>query len=556
MDDGNRPARGHRAAARPRRRCAVALGLILGLILGLVWPSAPAAAIGESVDGFPNWRERVIHQWINRARSDPQFEMDQCGASCAERACHVPLPPLPWALPLNRAARFHADAMVQQGFFAHDSPCTLVSNIDALYPASCNGAASCACAGSGTTAWWQRIQLFGGSPSGEIIASPADPNQAFYLWLYEHSTTSECSFTGANGHRWLILQASGSVGIGSSGRSVGNFGNGGTPAKIPSGSHYPQQAASVGVWANWYDTAAPSDASVNVEGTCSAMQLARGTGTNGAFHASIAGVGSGCHRYYFAFRDSNGTEVTYPSTGSLAIGSGVDCPDWDTLRPPACDATPTPTATGTPSASPSPSATATPTPSPTVAATATATETPSAPVAGTIRYRDGGSVIPAFSVALLHNGGVVHVETNVTGAYSAIAPIGPLTVAPQGEVADNAAIDGDDAAAILRAAVGLAEPSAAARLAGDASGNGLLSAWDAVLILRRASGATEPFPVAQACGTTTFFIPQGAPPAVGIAPHPASCERGRQTIDVGPAGASELNFEAVLIGDFAASWTP
>ena len=36
------------------------------------------------------------------------------------------------------------------------------------------------------------------------------------------------------------------------------------------------------------------------------MTLARGSATNGAWHASLSGVGSGCHRYFFAFKDSNG----------------------------------------------------------------------------------------------------------------------------------------------------------------------------------------------------------------------------------------------------------
>ncbi len=44
-----------------------------------------------------------------------------------------------------------------------------------------------------------------------------------------------------NGHRWLILTNTGSVGIGEVGSyNTGNFSTGTAPAKIPSGSHYPQ----------------------------------------------------------------------------------------------------------------------------------------------------------------------------------------------------------------------------------------------------------------------------------------------------------------------------
>ena len=56
---------------------------------------------------------------------------------------------------------------------------------------------------------------------------------------------------------------------------------------------------------------------------------------------SLAGVGSGCHRYYFEFLDSVGTRTTYPTTGSLAIGAGAGCPEWDASRPSSCLIAPT-----------------------------------------------------------------------------------------------------------------------------------------------------------------------------------------------------------------------
>ena len=49
---------------------------------------------GESINGFPNWAERVILEWMNRARVDPQKEMTACGAACSEAICYKPAAPL------------------------------------------------------------------------------------------------------------------------------------------------------------------------------------------------------------------------------------------------------------------------------------------------------------------------------------------------------------------------------------------------------------------------------------------------------------------------------
>ncbi len=315
-----------------RRLFVLAFAVLLG--------APPAFAVGESVGGFPNWAERVMHQLANRARVDPQLEMAACGANCGEAACHAPRPPLYYKRTLNRAARFHAAHQVQNGYFAHTSSCTLVGNIDALYPNACDGAAACACVGginqcSGScSSFSQRVSLFGGGPSGEIIASPADPAYAFDLWLYEPSSSPACSFSASNGHRWLLLQSSGAVGFGSNGYSVGDFSSGGGEVhKIASGSHWPRQAARVETWASFYDAAAPQAAEVVLDGACVALALGRGTPENGAWHADLDGVGSGCHRYYFAFRDAGGALVSYPETGSLGIGPAATCAEWSEERP-------------------------------------------------------------------------------------------------------------------------------------------------------------------------------------------------------------------------------
>jgi MYXO-CTERM domain-containing protein len=301
-----------------------------------------AFAYGESVAGFPTWPERVEHEWMNRARCDPQVEMMKCGNACGEAACYKPTAPLGWSDKLAHAARYHSDEMVKQSFFSHPSACTLVQNIGTLYPTMCDGSAACACVGGVKmcnpmcTDPFLRMSLFGGQGSGEIIASPTEPDQAFYLWLFENSASQTCAFSLANGHRWLILTGGPNVGVGVGiGNSTGDFGGPGATSKIPSGSHYPRQAASVEAWANWFDNAGPQQALVDLDGTCTTMTRKRGTDANGAFSATLNGVGTGCHRYYFIFKDSAGVTITYPTTGSLAIGSGNACPDWDMTRPAA-----------------------------------------------------------------------------------------------------------------------------------------------------------------------------------------------------------------------------
>ena len=317
--------------------------IALVTVAALLALGAPARADGEAVAGFPNWQERVMHEWTNRARCDPQVEMTACGAACGEGACYTPQPPLPWNSALNHSARFHSDEMAAQSYFAHDSQCTLVTTIDTLYPGTCTGAASCACVG-GTkacsttcTPWYARIGLFGGSAAGEIIASGTDPDGAFYQWLFEGYSSTACGYNQGpptNGHRYNILMSGPAVGYGQgTGASVGDFGSSGTLGKIASGSHYPRSGATVDAWANWYDTAAPHAALVNVDGTCTALALARGSTTNGAYHAALAGMGTGCHRYFFLFHDASDAIVTYPTTGSLGIGPAGSCADWDTSRP-------------------------------------------------------------------------------------------------------------------------------------------------------------------------------------------------------------------------------
>ena len=559
-------------------RCAI-------FALGVALAPSDAWAVGEPVNGFPNWAERVIHEWINRARVDPQLEMNACGGPCVERTCYGPLPPLSWNEALNRSARFHSDELVRQGYFAHDSACTVVSNINTLYPTSCNGAASCACVGGtktctapqGCTAWWQRVQLFGGSPSGEIIASPSDPNQAFYLWLFEPGDTTTCEFTSSNGHRWLILTSTGAVGVGVAGYSTGDFGAGNAPSKIPSGSHYPQQAASVETWANWYDTAGPTVASVNVDGTCRSMSLQRGTQTNGAWSATVSGVGSGCHRYYFSFRDAGGATVTYPTTGSLGIGTTA-CADWDSTRPAACTAgspaptnTSTATATATRTASRTASRTSTatatasrsptPTRTPIPVSTPTLTATPSGKdVSGVVRYYSND--LPVSDVSVHASGAAtVTASTDPSGHYALTdVPTQDVLVSADRAGGTDRAVSALDASFVLQFVAGLRPLSAQQVLACDVTGNGSLSALDATQLLQYATGLITSFPVTAACDSDWVFIPNpvAAPNQTLIQPQPGSqqCVPGGIAYAALSGSLDQQNFSALVFGDCTGNWQP
>ncbi len=314
---------------------------------------AQAEASGEKIDGYPNWAERVQLELTNRARVDPQLEMELCGDNCTEAACYSVKTPLYLNRDNSRAARFHGANMKKMGFFGHSSKCTLKPDIADLWDNGCDGSAECSCTGGQASCnptcntAQSRVGLFGSNYFGEIIAGGSSPNQAFYLWLYESAGGNDaCMFTQDNGHRWLLLTAGSGVGFGAQDYFVGDFG-GADPdekGKIASGAHWPRGGNNVEAWANWYDQGGgPTKALINLDGACSPMSLERGSADNGAYFAQLSDLGQGCHRYYFVFEDSQGETVTYPSAGSLGIGQAGACDDWTEDRPAlgeGCDCAP------------------------------------------------------------------------------------------------------------------------------------------------------------------------------------------------------------------------
>lgn len=301
-------------------------------------------AYGEPESGFPTWYERMIHVLVNRARADPPAALAPCapcGAAgcCADHVCFTtPRPPLWWRADLARSSRFHAQNLTATGCgMSHDSPCTLVSNIDALYPGSCDGAAACACAdalscGAGDD-FATRLSRFGVSNwVAENIAGYGDPVAIFDAWLLENASDATCQWSSANGHRWNILGDYTHLGVGGYGSfTVQDFHR--TTAeshRIPAGAHYPETGAvDIAFRANWYDTQGPRAARVNLGGTCYSMMRERGQPANSTW-LRVLDPGAGCQRYYFLFSDSLQQPVTYPDSGSF----GLNCPDdWSIDRP-------------------------------------------------------------------------------------------------------------------------------------------------------------------------------------------------------------------------------
>jgi hypothetical protein len=333
--------------------------LLIAVCPALAQPLKPKANYGEPNGTFPNWEERAVAQLTNRARVEPATDLAACPpGQCLEAACYSAAGPLYWNYDLNQSARFHSFTMGKFPFFAHDTPCTLFPDIDTRFPGTSDGSFASSCSSSGTTTAGARVNLFGAAYAGENAAAGyTTPHAMFYALLWETASTSACGFTLQNGHRYNILTNAGpALGVGYAqvaGSPYGtywtqDFGGTGTSSKIPSGSHWtavnhvrdPSGGDNnVEFWANWYDLAggAPTTATVVLDNVPTTMTRTRGTATNGAYSATVAGVSTSCHTYYFSFVDSSLNSVRYPTIGSLGFGAG--CPDYQ--NGPAAPAAPT-----------------------------------------------------------------------------------------------------------------------------------------------------------------------------------------------------------------------
>jgi MYXO-CTERM domain-containing protein len=332
-------------AARP----IVVVALVVAAVLAI--PSPAVAQRGVPQSGFPSWQERLLLVYVNRARADPPADLAGCTV-CAEKACYPnPLTPVVTSYELNRASRFHAGNLEHANRFQHDSPCTLVPNLSAVYTpnGSCQGEVACACEGgvlTGSTPTGTRLaRFFPVSNWGENIAyGYATPRQTFYQWFWEPDTNPACGFRSANGHRANMMAPNHRLlGDGyfrvSRHMWVQDFNSGSNPTgTLLAGAHEPQlTGGTVEFRANYFDTAAPQQAIVNIDGACSPMSLERGSATNATYLATTSLPGTACRRYRFEFKNPAGTLVYLPETGSYGAG-GAGCEDWTAATPPACGA--------------------------------------------------------------------------------------------------------------------------------------------------------------------------------------------------------------------------
>jgi hypothetical protein len=152
---------------------------------------------------------------------------------------------------------------------------------------TCLGETSCACVGgtlTGTTTAVTRTNRFiTVSAWGENIAyGYATPRQTFYQWLWEAESSAACGFRSTNGHRYNILEPSRRLlGNGyyriSRHMWVQDFNGGSNPTgTLIAGGHEPQfSGGTVEFRVNYFDTGAPMQATVNVDGACSPMAIER-----------------------------------------------------------------------------------------------------------------------------------------------------------------------------------------------------------------------------------------------------------------------------------------
>ena len=327
------------------KRNTLVLLVLLGMLSGCeaVGPAenteslrVRTAPLGEPSGSFPNYNEMALLVLANRARCDPAADLAACSANgCADYACYTPSPPLEYNYQLNRVARFHSANLSLSGRgLQHDSPCDLVPDIATQYdPGPCDGSPSCACVGGVVSCAGvcptagDRLSAFGyGGMWGENAAPAGDPEYVFYMWLHENDADPSCSWRMSNGHRYNLLNpAYVNTGIGVAGNlSTHDFHASGTPSRIPSGLHFPEQGGQTTTFAfraNYYRAGGgtPTRSVVVIDGQCQRLDLERGTGSNGTYLYSGTPLAP-CSQYFFLFEDADG-QHRYPSDGSYHVGA-------------------------------------------------------------------------------------------------------------------------------------------------------------------------------------------------------------------------------------------
>lgn len=283
-----------------------------GDVSGVRQTSSRAAALGEPLGEYPSYEERLLLYFTNRARTAPtDLNPDDP---------YPPSRPLQFDLGLNKAARFHAQHIIEASCWCedHSSCCELTGTGDDV---TCGGPTT----GCGAMSADERVSLFSPAYSGENMAmGQPSAAEAMLGWAYspghwQNINNPAASLLGAGNYENAWVQ---------------DFGAGGpTAPPIGDGIHFGDgQRTRFGITYAQANTGGPQTALVIVDGECHALDLVHGTAELGAFEVAV-NLEPGCHRYYFHFTDGNGNDLTYPSFGSFGAGVGESCPFFIDTRP-------------------------------------------------------------------------------------------------------------------------------------------------------------------------------------------------------------------------------
>jgi uncharacterized protein YkwD len=271
-------------------------------------------ALGEPRDGYPNHQERVVLYLTNRARTEPDaFNADEP---------YPPTPPLGFDLNLSKAARFHAEHIVEASCWCEDH-----SSCCAMQAADEGGQCAGSSTGCGATSSGERVGYWSSAYTGE--------NQARG---YPTAHAAVDGWIHSSGH-WANINSTTHSLLGSGNYQTGwvqDFGAGsGTPPVAADGIHFSEQTnQTFGITYFQPSTGGPRTALVIVNGECHDLELTYGQPELGAFETRL-GLEPGCHRYYFHVTDGDGSDHVYPSVGSLgaAVGAAGNCPLYTDTRP-------------------------------------------------------------------------------------------------------------------------------------------------------------------------------------------------------------------------------
>jgi hypothetical protein len=265
---------------------------------------------GDIQDSYPNYEERAVLLYTNAARVDPeahdsayQSGWEPCSFADFTADEKTAKKSLYWSHPLGEAARYHSQDMVDNNFFAHESP-------------------------DGTTASERVARWYTESSIGENIA-------------YGYADAWEAVMGGwmcSDGHRANIMTGMwAELGVGVVNNTfTQDFGSGepDTWMSIPMGLHAPRSAQSGTNTTFYSDYLSPNFGSMGssledgpfafdlvLDGLAYPMELEWGDPARGVFKTIVQLPGSQeCHQYFFIADDTAG-ESRFPEEGSYLVGA-------------------------------------------------------------------------------------------------------------------------------------------------------------------------------------------------------------------------------------------